>query len=71
MFVLRSVLARTGWRDGQMALPCCAAGTVEASSQFHRVNGHLHLPALRTELARHVVVEHATEGCSHQQMSAT
>ncbi|MCY7373316.1 MAG: IS256 family transposase, partial [Spirochaetaceae bacterium] len=41
-------------RDGQMALRWCAAGMVEASSQFRRVNGHLHLPALRTALERHV-----------------
>jgi hypothetical protein len=40
------------WRDGQMALRWCAAGMVEASKQFRRVNGHLHLPALRTALER-------------------
>jgi putative transposase len=34
------------WRDGQMALRWCAAGMVEASKQFRRVNGHLHLTAL-------------------------
>lgn len=38
------------WRDGQMALRWCAAGMVEAGKQFRRVNGHLHLPALRTAL---------------------
>ncbi len=38
------------WRDGQMALRWCAAGMVEASRQFRRVNGHLHLPALRAAL---------------------
>jgi len=31
------------WRAGQMALRWCAAGMVEASKQFRRVNGHLHL----------------------------
>ncbi len=41
-------------RDGQMALRWCAAGMVEASKQFRRVNGHPHLPALRTALERHV-----------------
>ncbi len=41
-----------GWRDGQMALRWCAAGMVEAGKQFRRVNGHLHLPALRTALER-------------------
>ncbi|SDY67947.1 hypothetical protein SAMN05661080_04574, partial [Modestobacter sp. DSM 44400] len=38
------------WRDGQMALRWCAAGMIEAGKQFRRVNGHLHLPALRTAL---------------------
>jgi putative transposase len=42
------------WRDGQMALRWCAAGMVEAGKQFRRVNGHLHLPALRTALEREV-----------------
>src|ERR671913_1121549 len=38
------------WRDGQMALRWCAAGMGEAAKQFRRVNGHLHLPALRHAL---------------------
>jgi hypothetical protein len=38
------------WRDGQMALRWCAAGMVEAGKQFRKVNGFLHLPALRTAL---------------------
>lgn len=42
------------WRDGQMALRWCAAGMVEAGKQFRRVNGHLHLPALRAALEREV-----------------
>ncbi len=42
------------WRDGQMALRWCAAGMVEAGKQFRRVNGHLHLPALRATLERGV-----------------
>ena len=42
------------WRDGQMALRWCAAGMVEASKQFRRVNGFLHLPALRAALEAHV-----------------
>ena len=42
------------WRDGQMALRWCAAGMVEAGKQFRRVNGHLHLPALRTALERQI-----------------
>ena len=40
------------WRDGKMALRWCAAGMVEAGKQFRRVNGHLHLPTLRTALER-------------------
>ena len=42
------------WRHGQMALRWCAAGMVEAGKQFRRVNGHLHLPALRAALEREV-----------------
>ncbi len=42
------------WQDGNMALRWCAAGMLEAGKQFRRVNGHLHLPALRTALARHL-----------------
>lgn len=41
------------WRDGQMALRWCAAGMGEAAKQFRRVNGHLHLPALRKALNAH------------------
>lgn len=40
------------WRDGQMALRWCAAGMTEAQKQFRRVNGHLHLAALRVALDR-------------------
>jgi transposase-like protein len=42
------------WRDGQMALRWCAAGMVEAERQFRKVNGFLHLPALRTALGDYV-----------------
>jgi putative transposase len=45
------------WQNGQMALRWCAAGMVEAGKQFRRVNGHLHLPALRHALERHVTAE--------------
>jgi len=38
------------WQNGNMALRWCAAGMVEAGKQFRRVNGHLHLPALRIAL---------------------
>lgn len=58
------------WRDGQMALRWCAAGMVEASSQFRRVNGHLHLPALRTALERHVAARTIGADCNTQDVSA-
>ena len=38
------------WTSGTMALRWCAAGMSEAAKQFRRVNGHLHLPALRKAL---------------------
>jgi putative transposase len=38
------------WRDGQMVLRWIAAGMGEAARPFRRVNGHLHLPALRGAL---------------------
>lgn len=44
------------WRDGQMALRWCAAGMNEAAKQFRRVNGHLHLPALRAALDHHAAI---------------
>jgi putative transposase len=40
-----------------MALRWCAAGMIEARGQFRRVNGHLHLPALRDALDAHVAAE--------------
>ena len=58
------------WRDGQMALRWCAAGMVEASSQFRRVNGHLHLPVLRAALERHVAAETVDTDCNTQDVSA-
>jgi putative transposase len=45
------------WESGTMALRWCAAGLAEAKKQFRRVNGHLHLPALRTALEEHVAVD--------------
>jgi transposase-like protein len=47
------------WRDGQMALRWCAAGMVEAGTQFRRVNGHLYLRALRTALQRQIPADNA------------
>ncbi|HEX9832063.1 MAG TPA: IS256 family transposase [Mycobacterium sp.] len=45
------------WQTGAMALRWCAAGMVEAGKQFRRVNGHLHLPALRDALDRHIATD--------------
>ena len=58
------------WRDGQMAMRWCAAGMVEASKQFRRVNGHLHLPALRTSLERHVGADTVRADCNTEGVSA-
>ena len=58
------------WRDGQMALRWCAAGMIEASSQFRRVNGHLHLAALRTSLERHVAAQTVGAHCNTQNVNA-
>ena len=58
------------WRDGQMALRWCAAGMLEASKQFRRVNGHLHLPALRASLDRHAAAESAGADCNTHTVSA-
>jgi len=56
------------WRDGQMALRWCAAGMVEASKQFRRVNGHLHLPALRAALERELA-ETVRPPCNDQTVN--
>jgi putative transposase len=53
------------WHDGQMALRWCAAGMVEAGKQFRRVNGHLHLGALRDTL------QHITETVSATRQNDT
>lgn len=45
------------WQNGQMAVRWCAAGMIEASKQFRRVNGHLHLPALRAALEGHIAAQ--------------
>jgi len=42
------------WKDGTMVLRWCAAGMTEATKQFRRVNGHLHLRQLRAALEAHV-----------------
>jgi transposase-like protein len=58
------------WRDGQMALRWCAAGMVEASKQFRRVNGFLHLPALRNALDRYVAAGTVTPPCEDEHEAA-
>jgi putative transposase len=59
----------TRWRDGDMALRWCAAGMVEAGKQFRRVNGHLHLPALRDALDRHVGAENVGAECYNKDVA--
>ena len=54
------------WQNGNMALRWCAAGMVEAGKQFRRVNGHLHLPALRIALNQHVAAQTVGTG-SHDE----
>ena len=44
------------WESGTMAMRWCAAGLLEAKKQFRRVNGHMHLKALRTALDEDVRV---------------
>jgi len=45
------------WQNGNMALRWCAAGMIEASKQFRRVNGHLHLPALRVAFDEYIAAQ--------------
>ncbi len=58
------------WRDGTMALRWCAAGMVEAGTQFRRVNGHLHLKTLHVALDRHVAAENAASGRHNETVTA-
>jgi putative transposase len=58
------------WQDGTMALRWCAAGMVEAGKQFRRVNGYLHLPALRAALEAEVA-KTVTGSCQdHEEVQA-
>lgn len=57
------------WRDGHMALRWCAAGMAEAAKQFRRVNGHLHLPALRRALDNHIA-RTVTPACQDENEAA-
>jgi hypothetical protein len=53
-----------------MALRWCAAGMVEAGKQFRRVNGHLHLPALRDALDRHVATDNLSTSRQNEPVIA-
>lgn len=64
------------WRDGKLALRCCARGMVEAGKQFRRVNGHLHHPAPRPALedgssAATAAVRHEEVTQPNDQQAAT
>jgi len=52
-----------------MALRWCAAGMVEAAKQFRRVNGYLHLPALRAALEAEVA-DAVPPTCEGQEVEA-
>ena len=55
------------WPDGQMVLRWCAAGMVEASKQFRRVNGFMPLPALRSALEAHFAKSDVTASQHDQE----
>ncbi len=57
------------WRDGDMVLRWCAAGMLEASKQFRRVNGFMHLPALRKALDAHTAGA-VTTPCQDEEVAA-
>ncbi|MGH9249037.1 MAG: IS256 family transposase [Acidimicrobiales bacterium] len=57
------------WRDGHMALRWCAAGMGEAAKQFRRVNGHLHLGALRRALDAQITSA-VTPACDDEEEAA-
>jgi len=57
------------WQGGQMALRWCAAGMLEAQQQFRRVNGHLHLPALRAALERQIQAADTSEECYNEDVA--
>jgi len=54
------------WSSGEMAPRWAAAGMVEAGKQFRRVNGYLHLPALRAALEAEVA-KTVTGSCEDQE----
>ena len=42
---------------------------LEAGKQFRRVNGHLHLPALRAALEREIHAESIAEECYNKDVA--
>ncbi len=52
-----------------MALRWCATGMVEAGKQFRRVNGHLHLAALREALERQVAPQTVPADCYNDNVA--
>jgi len=50
-------------------LSWCAAGMLEAEKQFRRVNGHLHLPALRAALQGEIHAEMIAEECYNEDVA--
>ena len=58
------------WQNGTMALRWCAAGMLAAGKQFRRVNGHLHLPALRDALERHVATKNVSAARQNEPVIA-
>jgi len=58
------------WRDGEMALRWCAAGMGEAKKQFRKVNGFLHLPALRKTLDAYVTAGVTTADYNKEEDAA-
>lgn len=57
------------WKDGTMALRWCAAGMAEATKQFRRVNGHMHLPRLRAALDRHAATQNPSPDCYNENIA--
>lgn len=57
------------WKDGTMALRWCAAGMAEATKQFRRVNGHMHLPRLRAALDRHAATRNPSPDCYNENIA--
>ena len=56
-------------QGGQLALRWCAAGMLEAAKQLRRVNGRLHLPALRAAPEREVAADSVSEGCYKEDVA--